>query len=58
MKFFGVSYFAPVDVKVSIHHDEVAFIKTKTGVMAININEAGFPELLFQIKTPSALFDF
>jgi hypothetical protein len=39
---FGVQYFAPVKTKISIHHDEVAFVQTKTGVMAININEVGF----------------
>jgi hypothetical protein len=43
MSFFGVNYFAPVLSKVSIHHDEVVFVQTKTGVMAININEAGWP---------------
>lgn len=39
MRFFGVSYFAPVNIKVSRFHKEVIFLKTKTGVMAININE-------------------
>jgi hypothetical protein len=39
MRFFGVSYFAPVDIKVSRFFKEVIFLKTKTGVMAININE-------------------
>ena len=58
MKFFGINYFAPVDVKVSIHHDEVAFVKTKSGVMAMNINEDGFPELLFHIPTSTATYDF
>lgn len=58
MQFFGVDYFAPVDVKVSIHHDEVCFVKTKSGVMAININEDGFPELLFHIPTSTSLYDF
>jgi hypothetical protein len=38
MSFFGVNYFSPVDMKVSIHHDEVLFVRTKTGVVAININ--------------------
>ena len=58
MQFFGVQYFAPIDLKVSIHHDEVAFVKTKTGIMAMNINEQGFPELLFQIPTPTSVYDF
>ena len=58
MRFFGVDYFAPVDIKVSIHHDEVAFVKTKNGVMGINVNEMGFPELLFHIKTSTSLYDF
>jgi len=39
MRFFGVEYWAPVDTKISPYHDEVLFVKTKTGVMAININE-------------------
>jgi hypothetical protein len=39
MRFFGVDYWAPVDTKVSQFHDEVLFVKTKIGVMAININE-------------------
>ena len=38
MKFFGINYFAPLDMKVSIHHKEVVFVRTKTGVMAMNIN--------------------
>lgn len=47
MSFFGVFYFAPISTKVSAYHDEVVFIETKTGVMAVNINEMGLPELLF-----------
>lgn len=58
MAFFGVNYFAPVKTKVSIYHDEVTFVQTKTGVMAININEMGLPELLFNIKTPSSRYGF
>lgn len=38
MRFFGVSYFAPVNVKVSRFHKETIFLKTKTGVMALNVN--------------------
>jgi hypothetical protein len=38
MAFWGINYFAPVLSKVSIYHDEVVFVQTKTGVMAININ--------------------
>lgn len=43
MNFFGVFYFAPVNTKVSIYHDEVIFIQAKTGVLAVNVNEMGFP---------------
>lgn len=43
MAFFGIKYFAPIDLKVSIHHDEVVFVRTKTGIMAMNINENGLP---------------
>jgi len=38
MRFFGVTYFAPVDLKISRFHKEVIFLKTKSGVMAINVN--------------------
>jgi hypothetical protein len=47
-----------VSTKVSQYHDEVIFIKTKTGVMALNINEQAFPELLFQVKTDNIRYDF
>ena len=43
MRFFGVSYFAPVDIKISRFHKEVVFLKTKSGVMALNINEDFLP---------------
>jgi hypothetical protein len=49
MRFLGVQYFAPVDAETSPYHFEVLFLKTKTGLMAISVNEQGFPELLFQI---------
>ena len=58
MAFFGISYFAPVSIKLSPYHKEVAFVKTKTGVMAMNINRRGMPELLFHIRTDTALYDF
>lgn len=58
MAFFGVQYFSPIKVKVSIYHDEVTFLQTKTGLMALNINELGFPELLFNIRTTTSKFDF
>ena len=38
MQFFGIQYFSPIATKVSIYHDEVTFLKTKTGVIALNIN--------------------
>lgn len=43
MKFFGIDYFAPYDLAASVYHDEVIFVFTKTGPMAININENGIP---------------
>lgn len=49
MRFLGVQYFAPVDAETSPYHLETLFLKTKTGLMALSINEMGFPELLFQI---------
>ena len=58
MSFFGVKYFAPVDLKVSIHHDEVVFVRTKTGIMAININGQGIPELLFFLEADRPNYDF
>lgn len=39
MRFFGVEYFAPVNIKVSRFHNEAIFLKTKTGIMALNVNE-------------------
>lgn len=33
-------------------------MKTKIGVMAININEEGIPELLFHIVTDNVRYDF
>ncbi len=38
MRFFGVDYWAPVEITVSPFHNEVIFVKTKIGVMAINVN--------------------
>jgi hypothetical protein len=58
MRFFGVDYWAPVETKVSPFHDEVLFVKTKTGVMAINVNEMGLPELLFHVVTENVRYDF
>jgi len=58
MRFYNVQYFAPVSTKVSQYHDEVIFVKTKTGVMVLNINEQAFPELLFQVKTDNIRYDF
>jgi hypothetical protein len=43
MRFFGVEYFAPVSIKVSRFHGEAIFLKTKTGVMAMNVNEEARP---------------
>lgn len=39
MRFFGVEYFAPVSIKVSRFHNEAVFLKTKTGIMTMNVNE-------------------
>ena len=38
LKFYGISYFAPVSVKVSRFHKEAIFVKTKTGIMTFNVN--------------------
>lgn len=43
LRFFGVEYFAPIETKVSIYHYEVIFIRSKNGVMAMNINRQGIP---------------
>ena len=43
MKVFGVYYFAPTNLRASPFHDEAIFVKTKTGIIAMNINEAGKP---------------
>jgi hypothetical protein len=58
MRFFGVEYFAPVNIKLSRFHGEVIFLKTKVGVMAINVNEDNLPELLFTVPTNNARYDF
>ena len=58
MRFFGIEYWAPVETKVSPFHDEVVFVKTKVGVMAINFNEQIMPELLFHILTDNIRYDF
>ncbi len=58
MRFFGVEYFAPVSLKVSRFHGEAIFIKSKVGVIAININEDFLPELLFVIPTTNIKYDF
>ena len=58
MRFFGVEYFAPINLKLSRFHGEVIFLKTKVGVMAINVNEDNLPELLFTIPTNNARYDF
>jgi hypothetical protein len=58
MRFFGVAYFAPVSLKVSRFHREAVFLKTKTGVMAINVNEDYIPELLFTVPAINIKYDF
>lgn len=58
MRFFGVEYFAPVSVKVSKFHNEAIFLKTKTGVMVMNVNEDALPELLYIIPTINIRYDF
>lgn len=58
MRFFGVEYFAPVNVKVSKFHNEAIFLKTKTGVMVMNVNEDALPELLYIIPTINIRYDF
>ena len=42
MRFFGVSYFVPVDIKISRFHKKVVILKTKS-VMALNINKYLLP---------------
>ena len=58
MRFFGVQYFAPVDLKVSRFHHEIIFLKTKTGIMVMNINEQSIPLLLYVIPTINIRYDF
>ena len=36
----------------------MAFIKTKSGILAVNINNYGLPELIFNIETKTAMYDF
>ena len=58
MRFFGIDYWAPVEITVSPFHNEAIFVKTKIGVMAINVNELGFPELLFYVATDNINYDY
>lgn len=58
MSAFGVYYFAPVDMKVSLYHDEVVFVRCKTGVLGLNINEKGFPEIVLNLATSTSNYDF
>lgn len=58
MRFFGVEYFAPVSLKVSRFHKEAIFLKTKVGVVVLNVNEDYMPELLFVIPTTNIRYDF
>lgn len=57
-RFFGVPYFAPVNLKVCRFHPGVIFVKTKVGLIAISVNYQFFPEFLFNIKTNNILYDF
>ena len=58
MSFFRVDYFAPVNIKVSRFHKEAIFLKTKTGIMVINVNEDFLPELLYRVETTNINYDF
>ena len=58
MRFYGVKYFAPVGIKVSRFHTEFIFLKTKTGVMAISVNDDYVPELVFTLETRNIEYDF
>lgn len=56
MRAFGVYYFAPTNIRASAFHDEAIFVKTKTGIIAMNINENGKPDLLFNQRITSPYF--
>jgi hypothetical protein len=58
MRFFGVEYFAPVSLKVSRFHGEAIFLKTKVGILVLNVNEDYMPELLFTVPTNNIRYDF
>ena len=58
MRFFGVDYFAPVNLKVSRFHKEAIFLKTKTGIMVMNLNEDCIGQLLFKVDTLNGVYDF
>ena len=57
MRYFGVRYFAPMECLTSVYHSEVVFLKTKTGVMIMQVDEYGIPLLLDQIPIPTANYD-
>ena len=58
LHFFGIDYFAPVDIKVSRFHDEAIFLQTKTGVIVMNVDEDAIATLLFTIPTLNIRYDF
>ena len=57
MKYFGVPYFAPMECETSIYHDEVLFLKTKTGVLILQVDELGIAVLLYTISMSESQYE-
>lgn len=38
MKFMGIIYFAPMEAETSIYHDDILFIKSKTGIIVTQVD--------------------
>ena len=57
MRFFGVPYFAPMECQTSIYHSEVLFLKTKTGVMIMQVDEIGIAVLLYTIPMTTSKYE-
>lgn len=57
MKYFGVPYFAPMECETSIYHDEIVFLKTKTGVIALQVDEIGIAILMFTIPMSTSKYE-
>lgn len=57
MRYHGIPYFAPMECETSIYHDEVLFLKTKTGVIVMQVDEIGFAIVLYTIPMQTSSYE-